>query len=82
MREKIIKRLDLIREEFEQRANCKVMFIEPSNGQHGVEIMTQIDAYHYAPKFFTSIKQIGQLDGKMTIIGFVAADEFDCLIER
>jgi hypothetical protein len=82
MRDRIRKRIDLVKEEFENRANCKVQFIEVSSGEVGVEIMITLEVTTYEPIYFTSIKQIGQLQGQMTIIGFVAAGEFDCLMDR
>lgn len=80
MQEKITKRIDLIKEEFEKRANCKVMFIDVSKGNSGVEIMIELDVTEYEPIYFTSIKYISQIAGKMVILGFVSSEEFDCLI--
>jgi hypothetical protein len=71
--------IESIKLEFEKRAMCNVVSIDNSLGLAGVEIMIVVDATTYEPVHFTSIKQIGTLNGSLCVIGFVGALEFDCV---
>ena len=71
--------IESIKLEFEKRAECKIVSIDNSLGLAGVEIMIVVDTTTYEPVYFTSIKQVGTLNGSLCVIGFVDALDFDCV---